>query len=188
MTDLNQIIPLDAPSSDEVVVTWLNHLATGHPFLLAFADDGVIWGKSENDKWSTSFEAFGKPLAKLRGQTLQEAFAFGDQDQVHLYRDGEKWTARQVVDTGEWITESQLLWGNNIPEDKYPQIKGFTFLQDRVQRTMDQALPLEVKIEDLETKAPRLIIHHFIETNKDTGEARIFLSRLVELEISSRDV
>ena len=38
MTDKNQVTPLDAPASDEGVVTWLNGYAEEHPFLLAFAD------------------------------------------------------------------------------------------------------------------------------------------------------
>ena len=178
MINKDQVTSLPAPENDENVVAWLNGFAKGRRFLLAFADDGVIWGKSENGTWVTSFDAFGRPLAELRGRTLLEAYSFGDQDQVHLYRNGDQWLAKLVKDVGEWIEESQLLWGNDIPHDQKAQVKGFTYLRDKVQRTMDQALPLEGTKEDLKTRAPRLTVHHFIETDENTGEARIFLSSL----------
>lgn len=184
MTNQNQATSLSAPENDQGVVAWLDSLAKDHLFLLAFADDGVVWGKAENGKWATSFDAFGAPFAQLRGQTIQEAFAFGESDQIHLYRSGETWQARKVTDTGEWIVESQLLWGDEIQGEPS---QGFTHLFDKVQQSMNHALPLSITIEDLKTKAPRLTIHHFIETDENTGEARIFLSRLVKLELGSRD-
>ncbi|RPH70706.1 hypothetical protein EHM76_06480, partial [bacterium] len=85
MTEVQQITLLDAPSNDEGVVAWLNAHAQEDRFLLAFADDGVIWGKPEANKWTTSFDAFGKPFARLRGETLQEAFLFRKEDHIHLY-------------------------------------------------------------------------------------------------------
>lgn len=190
MTDLKQVTPLNAPSTDDGVVAWLDNLSKDHPFLLAFAHDGVIWGKPENGKWSTSFDAFGKPFAQLRGQTLLEAFAFGDKDQVHLYRDGEKWAARQVFDAGEWFDELQLLWGNKWEA----QSKGFTRLADRVQETLEHALPLDIdQTENLDLKAPRLTVRHYITTDEHefddraSGEARIHLSRLVSIEFRQKD-
>jgi CRISPR-associated protein (TIGR03984 family) len=183
MSTNDQTQSLQTPEDDKKVVAWLTGHAKEHSFLLAFADDGVIWGKSENEKWITSYDAFGKPFSELRGETLLEAFAFGESDQVHLYRDGEKWIANRVVDAGEMVVESQLLWGDEAIKIQ----KGFTHLHDKVQQSMDQALPLTVKDEELITKAPRLTIHHFIETDENTGEARIFLSRLVKLELGSLD-
>ncbi len=183
MSTNDQTQSLQAPEGDTKVVAWLVSHAKEHSFLLAFAYDGVIWGKSENEKWTTSYDAFGKPFSELRGETLLEAFVFGESDQVHLYRDGEKWIANRVVDAGEKIVESQLLWGDEAVNIK----NGFTYLHDKVQQSMDHILPLTVKNEELIAKAPRLTIHHFIETDENTGEARIFLSRLVKLELGSLD-
>jgi hypothetical protein len=84
MSTNDQIQSLQAPEDDKNVVTWLTGHAKEHPFLLAFADDGVVWGKSENEKWTTSYDVFGKPFSELRGETLQEVFAFSEKDQVHL--------------------------------------------------------------------------------------------------------
>ena len=112
--------------TDENVREWLaeqmkeNNLT----FLLAFADDGVIWGRMDNGSLVIAHETAQKEDRKnyteLRGKTLQQAYAFSDKMEVRLFRDElNAWKAWKIEDEGEIIIkESQVLWGDKLDEDK----------------------------------------------------------------------
>jgi CRISPR-associated protein (TIGR03984 family) len=172
--DLN----FSAPTSDDDVKDWIIQQASETiPFLIAFADDGVIWGKWDQEL-KLAPAAFQGMIKQLRGSTLQQAFIFGKEEEVRLFRDttGE-WKSSKITDTTEIdaFDEIQVLWG----DDYVHADDGFVHLRDKVQQGMDQVLPLDITKDEL--KVPRLQIRHYVEYDDETGEARVFLSRLVKL-------
>ncbi|HKJ38881.1 MAG TPA: CRISPR-associated protein Csx19 [Anaerolineales bacterium] len=165
----------DAPK-DGGAKKWLEDNASdSRNFLLAFAYDGVIWGKHD-DQLKTS--------SPLNEDTLQQAFLFGDTDELRLFRGEEgEWKACLTTDTNvdreDMIEEYQLLWGTEALSEQ--TIPGFTQVRDRVQQAMEHALPLDLNGLNLDEEGPRLLVRHFIDYDNETGEARVFLSRLVKL-------
>lgn len=158
--------------------TWLEaNSSETRKSLLAFAYDGVIWGEYTSGlKTSTS----------LNEETLQQAFLFGEKDELRLFRgEDEKWKACLITDGSvapeDKIDEIQVLWGNEVAEPMNSD--GFTRVHDRIQQAMDHSLPLDLNGLDLNAVGPRLLVRHFIKDDDQTGEAHIFLSRLVKLDV-----
>lgn len=174
------------------VKQWLQTQATTHGlvWLLAHADDGVIWGRVTNRQLVTSHDAAQndneakKVCSPLRIETLQQARLFAEHGELLLWCDGDNvWHARLIRDarTGEsteWdeaFDEPQLLWGTHgkhLSSD-------FTLLEDGAQglrHTVPRKIPLDA---NREATPPRLFVRHYI--NKD-GFTRIVASRLVDLK------
>jgi CRISPR-associated protein (TIGR03984 family) len=174
------------------VKQWLQTQAAtyGLVWLLAHADDGVIWGRVTNGQVITSHDAAQndneakKVCPPLRLETLQQARLFAVHGELLLWRDGDNaWHARLIRDaqngeSTEWneaFDEPQLLWGTHgrhLSSD-------FTLLEDGAQglrHAVPRKLPLDASRE---TIPPRLIVRHY--TNKD-GFTRIVASRLVDLK------
>ena len=148
--------------------------------LLAFADDGVIWGSLTNGVLQCAPEA-----PALREITLQQAFVFGAECEVRLFRNeiGD-WKALRVVDGDDpqlIIKESLILWGN---EALKPAKNGFIYASEYRAGIPGQWLPLAETFGP--DKCARLEVHHLLEVNPETGEARIVLSRLAGLSVGKR--
>jgi CRISPR-associated protein (TIGR03984 family) len=193
MTDLNKLITkVEHPLNDDNVVDWLTQQVTAdRPYLLAHADDGVIWGAWLNQGVCTSYDVAPHFSPQLRGITLQQAFVFGRQDEIRLFHDElGNWQARQVVDADfkdkDTIIENQILWGDEFVAALN---ESFTHVRDRNQQGLDQVLPLKITPQDLlQGLRPRLEIHHFIEYDSKTGEARIGLSRLAAIGLALANI
>ncbi len=194
MTNLDTLVTnINPPKDDAVVASWLaKHASAERPYLLAHADDGVIWGLWVAGQLHTSNKLAPAISPLLRGITLQQAFVFGAGDEIRLFRNElGLWQARRVVDAPapDTLVETQVLWGNKVLAQfdlsaQQDGSVGFTHLQDRVQRGLDQVLPIIIHETNLPrdgSTQPRLTVHHFIEYHPQTGEARIGLSRLVNL-------
>jgi CRISPR-associated protein (TIGR03984 family) len=188
-------ISLTPPQTDEDIVTWLQtQMSDGQPLLLAHADDGVIWGKLMNGKLVTSSETekddANKVSPPLRGITLQQAFVFGPEGEVRLWRDDAEWQchrfriADEIAFVGH-IDEKQVLWGTKVLPEKTQH--GFTYIRERRQQGLDQVVPVEVDDRQLGERRLRLHVRHFIERDDETGEARIAFSRLVDLVIEKEE-
>lgn len=153
-------------------------------YLLAHADDGVIWGKfdRENSQLITSGDDRVFPqLAKLRLCTLQQCRIFGKNAEVMLWKVGDNFKARLIKDDNNpecLPDENQILWGTQVDEE----INGFTLVSDGSQG-LRHAVPLfNITDKFKDGKRPlRLTVRHYIDYDEDTGVARIFLSRLVDL-------
>ncbi|MBZ5554041.1 MAG: TIGR03984 family CRISPR-associated protein [Acidobacteriia bacterium] len=174
---------------------WLQTQAAQHKlkWLLAHADDGLIWGRMDDGKLGTSHEAGrGNPEAEkacpeLRIQTLQQARLFSETAELLLWRDGDnQWHARLIRDTdtqqGEqsnWdvaIDEAQILWGT----DPTPLADGFTMMSDGEQG-LRHAVPLKIeKHFNEETRPLRLHVRHYLSKG---GFALIEASRLFKLDM-----
>jgi len=150
-------------------------------YLLAHADDGVIWGHFRTGKLSKS-DAVLEQSPPLRLMTLQQCRIFGKDGEVLLWNTNNTWNARFLIDPLDQegiIEERQLLWGTH---GKKREAEGFTCLKDGSQG-LKHAVPFtEIELEnDGKLVQPvRLVVHHFIDYDDD-GLARIFLSRLVDL-------
>lgn len=145
--------------------------------LLAFADDGVIWGKLVNGVLKTA-----KTAPKLSEKTLQQASVFGADCEVRLFRNETgDWKAVRLVDADEWFPESQVLWGN---EAKGPIESGFIYASEYRAGIPGQWLPLNEPFGP--ENCARLEVHHLVGYDEETGEARIVASRLAGLSVSER--
>lgn len=150
-------------------------------YLLAHADDGVIWGHFRTSKLSTS-DAVLKQSPPLQLMTLQQCRIFGKDGEVLLWKANNTWNARFLVDPldkNRIIEERQLLWGTH---GEKRETEGFTCLKDGSQG-LEHAVPfteIELGGDGKLTRPVRLVVHHFIDYDDD-GVARIVLSRLVDL-------
>jgi CRISPR-associated protein (TIGR03984 family) len=172
--------------------SWLQEQAKEHnlTYLLAHADDGVIWGVIQSDgTLKTSHEAAqGNAKAEavcppLRLLTLQQARLFGKDAELLLWRDGDNvFHARLIEDakgggTADWkeaYDEAQLLWGTQKAKD-VELTHGFTLLEDGAQG-LRHAVPLT---PDMTKQRVQLIVRHYLA---DEDFARVAVSRLVALE------
>lgn len=171
-----------APQDGEDLLAWLQANMNGdRKWLLLHADDGVIWGRWDNGALITSHDVAPDISPELRLVTLQQAFLFGAQDEVRVWRDEAGWLARRITDAhgAEFIEEKQVLWGDAI---KLVDPRGFTHVWEKKQGGMDHVVPVIVGQDDLDNRGLKLIVHHFLVDDQQTGEARIALSRLVGLE------
>jgi hypothetical protein len=149
----------------------------GLRYLLAHADDGVIWGRIDNDGLHIS-HGIAPTSPPLRASTLQQARIFGLPGEVLLWRDDDGWRARLVIDIpgdDDIIDEDQILWGDTVETVK----DGFTLLREGAQG-MRHAVPIVITAEQLKHHQLRLRVRHYITENED-GEASITLSRLIQL-------
>lgn len=179
--------PLKIPDNFHLL-KWLKQQAEQYQltYLLAHADDGVIWGKFQNGKLITTTEPVKLfpecDFPTLRKETLQQCRIFGDKSEVMIWKTDGGFKARLIQDEhlieDDYITESQILWGTHGKHHE----NGFTLLWD-VSQGLKHAVPLrEIGLEkngNLKNKV-RLIVRHYIDFD-DSGVARIYLSRLVDL-------
>lgn len=167
------------PENNDVSAWLESQMSDKRPTLLAFADDGVIWGCLVNKKLVT-----GTNQPELRRCTLQQAFVFGQEDEMRLFHDElGNWKTSHVVDEGDVIVESQILWGDQSVGEAQ---NGFLQVSEFRKGIPNQYLPVDGILG--KDDCVRLEIHHLVEYDKETGEARIALSRLARLKIGTRDI
>lgn len=176
----------------------------GARFLLAHAEDGVIWGRFDDSVLTTSFDASqdakydteyikGWGRADLRQVTLWQARIFGETAELFLWRDGDGlFHARTIYEAGaptaqskpiaeyqEAFDEPQILWGTDVK----PLDHNFTLMIDGAQG-MRHAVPLAITGEFEEKARPlRLVVRHYVKQESD-GFNRIAISRLVRVEVA----
>jgi len=182
--DINEL-----PQSDNVHAWLLSQLKDkGETTLLAFADDGVIWGSWDGKTLVTAHE-IDSSHPELRGKTLQQAYLFDAKDEVRLFRDElNQWKAVKISsdtnDPERVIVEKQILWGDK-PDVKQPTQTGFLRVLAERKGIPSQVIPVKGPLGD---KANiHLEVHHLVDYNKD-GEAYIVASRLVGLSIDERNL
>ena len=160
---------------------WLTTQAQRHGlrYLLAHADDGVIWGRIDSDGLHTS-HGIAAQSPQLRAVTLQQCRLFGPSGEIFVWRDQTGWRARLATDNtdspADRFDEDQLLWGTDVERSE----DGFTLLRDGAQG-MRHAVPISVTNQQLEQRQLRLRVRHYITYSEEDGEACVTLSRLVNL-------
>lgn len=172
------------------VKSWVEEQAAKHglKWLLAHADDGVIWGRIDaNGQLITSDSVAPHISPPLRTETLQQARLFAEHAELLLWRDGDnRWHARLIRDAGDGetptftdaIDEPQILWGT----DPQPLPEGFTLMSDGAQG-LRHAVPLKVAGKFDEASRPlRLWVRHYLQDDEH-GFTRIVASRLLDLRL-----
>jgi len=179
MSDIGEVIAVDVTSAEELK-KWLQVKAGEHGliYLLAYADDGVIWGRlADTGQLQLSGEAFEEVTVKLRPNTLQQARLFGPRGELFLWRTDEGFSCRLTNDGGEkpesFLEDVYWLWGTG------GQTSGEFTLMEEGKQGLFHAPPLK----DAAGKRGGLKVRHYVEYDPETGQAYISHSRLVDLEI-----
>ncbi|NJL55247.1 TIGR03984 family CRISPR-associated protein [bacterium] len=173
--------------------TWLEKLAKRRQldYLLAHANDGVIWGHFQQGELLTSgdLQSNAYQYPRLCLKTLQQCRIFGLAGEVLAWRSGNTWQARFVSEPdhqnkgnqieAKKIDEKQILLGNH--GRKHPE-QGFTELWEG-REGLRHAVPYttdDITIDDKNQLSHRicLVIHHYFAYDAD-GIAGITCSRLV---------
>ncbi|MBD1847416.1 TIGR03984 family CRISPR-associated protein [Cyanobacteria bacterium FACHB-63] len=163
---------------DETLHRWLEQQADQYQlcYLLAHAEDGIIWGHFPESRLRIAHNVFPE-FPPLRLSTLQQCRIFSEFGEILLWRDQMTLRSRLILQDAstEWIEEDQILWGTSgeVKED-------FTKLQDG-QQGLNHAVPRTDIVFREGHRPVRLRIRHYVCYDEDTGVARIYLSRLVNL-------
>lgn len=169
---------------DGNIRAWLESQMREHNLstLLAFADDGVIWGYWDGNQLTTSHDVDAS-YSELMEKTLQQAFAFNNKLEVRLFRDElGNWKAWQIKDAGEVITESQILWGDK-PAEEQPDSPIFQRLLAERKGIPPQLIPVKGVVDN--NFIVRLEVHHLVDYTA-AGEAYIAISRLAGLSVGMK--
>lgn len=155
---------------------------------LAHADDGVIWGRLQNNQLLTSSQLFKRHEISisppLRADTLQDAYLFCEAGEIRVWRSERGFQACSLHDVSKEeahsFDEKQILWGTRIEGRE----QGFTLLADGRQG-LRHAVPLDIPASSFGDgkglyRPLRLILRHYLAYSED-GCARIYLSRLLDL-------
>lgn len=163
----------DLPADQAALVAWLKQRAMEDAltYALIHADDGVIWGKFEDGRWSWSSDAFPDISPALNAVTLQQARIFGPNVEVFIWRDAGALTGRMIRDDmsgeQECFDEPQLLWGKRDGEAR----QGFQLMREGAQGLL-HAPPAAIATQG------RLVTRNYIAYD-DEGCAYVKASRLV---------
>lgn len=155
-------------------------------WLLAYAEDCVIWGKLADGELLLS------QSDQLHAITLLEARLFGENGEVHVWRTDDGFAACHVTDQEDSETagaydEWQRLWG----VEAEGRGNGFTKLVDG-QEGFRHTVPLIVPDRAFHRSHPRfhptiLKTRHYFTVDGETGATSIALSRLVSIDAESFD-
>lgn len=168
-------------------------------YLLAFSDDGVVWGRIEpsgglvtahdaeagNAATGEVARAVSPPLAT---GTLREARLFGEKGEVLLWRDGDgRFHARLIHEAAggeaprwtEGYDEPQLLWGTDS-DALEPAFRLWTEGANGLRHALPVAATLPHGKEG--RRPPRLRVRHYLAPEAESPLARVEASRLVGFE------
>ena len=151
-------------------------------FLLAFADDGVIWGRVEDGTLPLSSQAFPQISPPLRRSTIQHLHIFNqNQGEIRLWRDKNTLRAVHITDhpasNPDAMDESYILWGTRAVATK----DGFTLVEEGL-RGFRHAVPIQIDSPYFKNGHPlRLEVRHYLAYD-ETGSATIALTRLLTVK------
>jgi CRISPR-associated protein (TIGR03984 family) len=186
-----QVIQTSAFTSGDIR-DWLQQHASAHNlrWLLAFADDGVIWGSFSEGVLNLSGDAISI-APPLRAETLQTARLFSENAELLLWRDGDlQWNARLIQDNAaaeetQWreaIDEMHILWGTKAERRN----DDFALMSDGSQG-LRHIVPIGINGNYDERSRPlRLHVRHYLSEDEETGFVRIVASRLLDLTVEKQ--
>ena len=146
------------------------------PWLLAFAEDGVIWGLVEKGELYLSSAEHTKVSPKLRLITLQSLRLFGAEAELLLWREGHGFKARILKEGGgeprKFRDYELLLWG--AAEESQEPAGRFRLMTEGAQGFL-HAPPVAAQ-------RAKLIARDYLDHDHDTGQALIRWNRLTGLK------
>lgn len=152
-------------------------------WLLAHADDGIIWGEMRQNELHLSSNPFHEVSPYLRYITLKEARLFNENAELHLWSDDKTWKGILIKEEdgseAACYDESYLLWGNKKGKTE----DGFTLVYQG-NEGLYHAPP--VIIDDGVQFRVNIKVRHFLDYDSD-GQAYIAFSRLVSLYCSREE-
>lgn len=168
--------------------TWLAQKMTDEmPWLLAHADDGVIWGKRQSDRsLKLSSDVFNDEkkypsiAVSLSVKTLQQARIFGPAGEILIWRSEKGFAGRRIFEGSappqdtlpdEW----HLLWGE--PDLREYRDNFCLFVEG--QQGLRHVLPIDQNPPQANQRA-RLCVRHYLAYD-DEDQVYIEMSRLVNL-------
>lgn len=175
-------LPVD-PAFQKSPRAWLGRLGgPGVDYLLAHADDGVLWGRVDNGSLRLAGDEFPEVAVDLRPPTLQKARLFGPAGEILVWRTPTGFSACRITDPpggvegNDWLDEDHLLWGS---QEGAPR-NGFILLREGRQGFL-HAPPLDSLPRGLRAV---LRVRHALERDQDTGRVRLAEGRLVAVTTS----
>jgi CRISPR-associated protein (TIGR03984 family) len=148
-----------------------------YAWLLAHADDGVIWGRVQNGQLITSDGAFPAVSPPLRAVTLQQARLFGPAGEVLVWHTDAGWQQREIAEnageSAEAFDEDVILWGTNDGDQQ--ENNGF-WLAVESDLGMQHAPPLRLN----KRHTLKLRLRHYLDFDRE-GAAFVRVSRLVDV-------
>jgi len=197
------ISPVDQAGCERVVA-WLlgdkgsapNNLGIGFAWALAHSDDGVTWGRFDEEagRWRLGHDAVPEVSPPIRPEALQQLRVFGDGGEVLIWRtddglrgrlikDAEPGRPRDETDPLRPSDELRILRGDRVREDA-----GGDFTRVTDATGAEQVLPLALDEAQLRRRKVRLHVRHYWVQDEDNGTVRIAVTRLVRLTTGVRDV
>lgn len=157
------------------ICAWLEERAAqfGLRWVLAHTFGGVVWGEYRQGRLVLAGNIFPGTAPSLYNHTLQQARLFGPDGELLLWKNGEEWKSRAVIEgvgqPEDVFDEVELLWGGPGGTIK----DGFTCLAPN-SRGLRQVVPVAVP------GRVGVIVRHVVRYREDDGTAYIALSRLVD--------
>ncbi|MCA9952118.1 MAG: TIGR03984 family CRISPR-associated protein [Anaerolineales bacterium] len=168
----------------DTLVTSLTALATQYElaYLLSHHDDGVVWGRFENEGWTFSAEKFAIS-PEFSPETLQECRVFGETAELFIWRNGNNTLQASLLLEDEnskqmkCFDQQQLLWGDTSEQQR----DNFTILAESSQG-LRHAVPINVYLNRNQYPPHRvaLKVRHYIAY--DNHQAYVKWSRLTGIK------
>jgi CRISPR-associated protein (TIGR03984 family) len=187
-TSATSVDDIEMAGFAEEPVTWLSQQMRTHTlkYLLAHAEDGVIWGRLDGEELITSHTVAPEYSPPLRVVTLQMVRLFAPAGELFVWRDESgTWRSRLITEAtlsghmSEWTTafdEQQILWGTNAVQRE----RGFSLMSEGSQGLF-HVVPLHLTESIGEQRRPlRLVVRHYLKVD-DSGFVRVNASRLRNL-------
>lgn len=188
-------VKVDGFMSDPI--TWLSEQMRAHEltYLLAHAENGVIWGRFDGEKLITSHNVAPPQysLPSLRVETLWMVRIFAPVGELLVWRNEEgEWAARLIAEetladvSASWekaFEEQQIVLGTQAEGLE----QGFALMSEGSQG-LRHAIPLPLNGPIDEQKRPvRLVVRHYMQQDA-YGFTRVDASRLFDLQLKESKV
>jgi len=163
-------------------------VTAGTRWLLAYCDDGVVWGRRDGDDqgWRLSSGPFPAISPPFRGAALQQARLFGPDVEVSIWRTDDTFRGRLLADAAPADDPALHAAGQTyvVLGDRWldgPR-DGFTLVGDGTGSR--HAVPLSCSSDAFrQQRMPlRMRARHYFTQDPDVGVVRVAATRLVTLE------